>query len=83
MDSERIADLLERVQHNQLSISEAMVRLRHLPFEDLGFAKIDHHRALRQGFPEVVMGEGKMPNTSQRSYRSIRRNRKSRSRHPA
>jgi hypothetical protein len=59
MDSERIADLLEQVQHSQLSISEAMVRLRHLPFEDLGFAKIDHHRALRQGFPEVVMGQGK------------------------
>jgi len=36
-----------------------MERLRHLPFEDLGFVKIDHHRALRQGFPEVIMGQGK------------------------
>jgi pyridinium-3,5-biscarboxylic acid mononucleotide synthase len=36
-----------------------LARLRHLPFEDLGFAKIDHHRALRQGFPEVILGQGK------------------------
>jgi pyridinium-3,5-biscarboxylic acid mononucleotide synthase len=59
MDPERLADLLEQVRCNQVSVADAMVRLRHLPFEDLGFAKIDHHRALRQGFPEVVMGEGK------------------------
>jgi len=59
MDSERLADLLKRVRRNRVSVAEAMARLRHLPFEDLGFAKIDHHRALRQGFPEVVMGEGK------------------------
>jgi NCAIR mutase (PurE)-related protein len=59
MDFERLADLLDRVRDNQVTVAEAMARLRHLPFEDLGFAKIDHHRALRQGFPEVVMGEGK------------------------
>src|ERR1041385_1674439 len=59
MDPERLADLLEQVRRNQVSVADAMARLRHLPFEDLGFAKIDHHRALRQGFPEVVMGEGK------------------------
>ena len=59
MDSERLADLLERVRSNQVSVAEAMARLRHLPFEDLGFAKVDHHRVLRQGFPEVVMGQGK------------------------
>ena len=59
MDSERLADLLERVRRNQVSVAEAMARLRHLPFEDLGFAKVDHHRVLRQGFPEVVMGQGK------------------------
>ena len=57
MDSERLANLLERVRRNRVSVAEAMARLRHLPFEDLGFAKIDHHRALRQGFPEVVMGD--------------------------
>lgn len=59
MDSERLADLLEQVQRKKVSVTEAMARLRHLPFEDLGFAKIDHHRALRQGFAEVVMGQGK------------------------
>jgi NCAIR mutase (PurE)-related protein len=59
MDFDWLADLLERVRDNQVTVAEAMARLRHLPFEDLGFAKIDHHRELRQGFPEVVMGEGK------------------------
>jgi NCAIR mutase (PurE)-related protein len=59
MNPERLADLLEQVRRNQVSVADAMARLRHLPFEDLGFAKIDHHRALRQGFPEVVMGQGK------------------------
>ena len=55
MDSEWLADLLERVRRNQVSVAEAMAHLRDLPFEDLGFAKVDHHRVLRQGFPEVVM----------------------------
>lgn len=61
MDSEHIAHLLERVRQGKLSVSQALARLRHLPFEDLGFAKVDHHRALRQGFPEVIMGQGKEP----------------------
>ncbi len=51
--------LLEEVRQRKVSVEEALTRLRHLPFEDLGFAKVDHHRALRQGFPEVIMGEGK------------------------
>ena len=59
MDSERLVSLFEQVRLNKVSIAQAVARLRHLPFEDLGFAKIDHHRALRQGFPEVIMGEGK------------------------
>ncbi len=59
MDEERLAALLEDVRHGQVPVEEALKRLRHLPFEDLGFAKVDHHRALRQGFPEVIMGEGK------------------------
>jgi hypothetical protein len=44
-----------------LDIDAALERMRHLPFEDLGFAKVDHHRALRQGMPEVVFGKGKTP----------------------
>ena len=59
MDSERLIQRLEQVRNSRVSVDQAMARLRHMPFEDLGFAKIDHHRALRQGFPEVIMGEGK------------------------
>ncbi len=61
MDAESIVELLERVQAGKVTVSQAVGRLRHLPFEDLGFAKVDHHRALRQGFPEVIMGQGKEP----------------------
>jgi NCAIR mutase (PurE)-related protein len=42
-----------------VSLEEALERLRHLPYEDIGFADVDHHRALRRGFPEVILGEGK------------------------
>ncbi len=59
MDSSRLVQLLEQVRQGNLDVTRAVADLRHLPFEDLGFAKIDHHRALRQGFPEVIMGEGK------------------------
>ena len=59
MDSESLLKLLEQVSRGEMKVLQAAERLRHLPFEDLGFAKIDHHRALRQGFPEVIMGEGK------------------------
>lgn len=59
MDAEELEKLLERVQRGKVTIAQALQRLRDLPFEDLGFAKLDHHRALRQGFPEVVMGQGK------------------------
>jgi pyridinium-3,5-biscarboxylic acid mononucleotide synthase len=59
MDAEDLEKLLEGVQRRTVTISQALGRLRDLPFEDLGYAKIDHHRELRQGFPEVVMGEGK------------------------
>lgn len=59
MDVERLQKLLEGVRERKTSIAQAVKQLRDLPFEDLGFAKVDHHRALRQGFPEVVMGQGK------------------------
>ena len=55
MEAEDIEVLLEGVRQRKLSVAQAMTRLRYLPFEDLGFAKVDHHRALRQGFPEVIM----------------------------
>jgi pyridinium-3,5-biscarboxylic acid mononucleotide synthase len=59
MDAKLIEQLLEEVQAGRLSVPQALERLRHLPFEDLGFARVDHHRALRQGFPEVVFAGGK------------------------
>jgi pyridinium-3,5-biscarboxylic acid mononucleotide synthase len=53
--------LLRSVRAGALSPARAVERLKHLPFEDLGFAKVDHHRALRQGYAEVVFGKGKTP----------------------
>ncbi len=53
--------MLEAIRDGYLPVDEALERLRHLPYEDLGFASLDHHRALRKGFPEVVLGEGKTP----------------------
>jgi len=61
MDQSALRKLLEQVRDSQLSPEEAVTRLRHLPFEDLGFAKIDHHRPLRVGMPEVIYSEGKTP----------------------
>lgn len=61
MTPEAIRELLEQVRQRRLSPDAALDRLRHLPFEDLGFAKVDHHRALRAGFPEVILAQGKTP----------------------
>jgi NCAIR mutase (PurE)-related protein len=59
MDTKVLERLLAEVQGGRLSVDEALQRLRTLPFEDLGFARVDHHRQLRQGFPEVVFAAGK------------------------
>lgn len=61
MNAESIRNLFDQVRTGALSPDDAVARLRHLPFEDLGFAKVDHHRALRAGMPEVIFGEGKTP----------------------
>jgi len=61
MDPRNLKELLEKVKAGALSPEEAASRLATLPYEDLGFAKVDHHRALRRGFPETVFGEGKTP----------------------
>jgi pyridinium-3,5-biscarboxylic acid mononucleotide synthase len=61
LNPDSIRKLFEQVRAGKLSPDDAVVRLRHLPFEDLGFAKIDHHRALRAGMPEVIFGQGKTP----------------------
>ena len=59
MTPERLRELLCAVQSGEMDLDAALEALRLLPFEDLGFARIDHHRSLRQGFPEVVFCEGK------------------------
>lgn len=61
VNSAALRKLFEQVRKGTLSADEAVERLRHLPFEDLGFAKVDHHRALRQGMPEVIFSQGKTP----------------------
>jgi len=61
MNSQELLKLFEAVKSGQTAPQEALERLKHLPFEDLGFAKVDHHRSLRQGFAEVVLGKGKTP----------------------
>ena len=61
MDETALRDLLGDVRSGALSADEAVTRLRRLPFADLGFAKVDHHRPLRQGLPEAVYGPGKTP----------------------
>jgi pyridinium-3,5-biscarboxylic acid mononucleotide synthase len=61
MNSEELLKLLELVAARKLSPEAAVERLKHLPFEDIGFAKVDHHRALRQGYAEVIFGKGKTP----------------------
>jgi pyridinium-3,5-biscarboxylic acid mononucleotide synthase len=61
MTQEQIRTLLESVRSGAMEVDAAVERMRHLPFEDLGFAKIDHHRALRHGMPEVVFAKGKTP----------------------
>lgn len=61
MNAESIRKLFEEVRKGKVTPDDAVARLRHMPFEDLGFAKVDHHRALRAGMPEVILGEGKTP----------------------
>ena len=61
MDKNDIEQLLEAVRTGNTSVAQGLERLRHMPYEDLGFAKIDHHRALRQGFAEVIYAKGKTP----------------------
>jgi len=59
MNIRKLEQLLKKVKAGETSIDEAMAQLKSLPFEDLGFARVDHHRTLRKGFPEVIWGEGK------------------------
>ncbi len=61
MDIQELQQLLERVRDGETPVQDAVHSLRDLPFEDLGYAKVDHHRAVRHGMPEVILGKGKTP----------------------
>jgi len=61
MDEDQLRALFEQVREGAVDVDSALGRLRHMPFEDLGFAKVDHHRALRHGMPEVILAKGKTP----------------------
>ena len=61
MNAKQLKHLLDEVRAGKVTPDDALLQLRDLPFEDLGFAKVDHHRPLRSGFPEVIFGPGKTP----------------------
>jgi len=61
IDEQRLHKFLEQVRSGSIDIGEAVSELRNLPYENLDFARIDHHRSIRQGFPEVIYGKGKTP----------------------
>ena len=61
MEQAEIRTLLRAVASGECSVDDALLQLKEAPFEDLGFAKLDHHRALRQGAAEVIYGAGKTP----------------------
>ena len=61
VEEHRLQDFLREFKENGMSVEEALAQLRDLPYQDVGFAKLDHHRPLRTGSPEVVLGKGKTP----------------------
>jgi NCAIR mutase (PurE)-related protein len=73
MNIRKLEDLLKKVKSGKTTVDEAMVELKSLPFEDLGFTRIDHHRSLRKGFPEVIWGEGKTPGQILSIMRQLKR----------
>jgi pyridinium-3,5-biscarboxylic acid mononucleotide synthase len=78
MNSEEILKLLKSVEAGKLSPHAAVEKLKHLPFEDIDFAKVDHHRALRQGYAEVIFGKGKTPGQVAEIVRAMVRHKDSR-----
>lgn len=65
---------MEKVKSGAISVNDALGAIKNLPYEDIGFAKVDHHRDIRKGFPEVIFGEGKTPHQVAEIAASILRN---------
>ncbi len=78
MKERELHQLLDLVRLGALPPDRAVARLKHLPFEDLGFAKVDHHRSLRQGYAEVIFGKGKTPGQVAEIVKSMLRHKASR-----
>src|SRR5437667_12814660 len=78
MNQSELRKILEAVKTGELTADKAIERLKHLPFEDLDFAKVDHQRELRQGFAEVVLGQGKTPQQVAEIARAMLRKKDSR-----
>jgi len=72
VERQRVRAILQSVRRRTLDVEEGLRRLQFLPFEDLGFARVDHHRALRRGFPEMVFGEGKTVSQINALIRALR-----------
>jgi pyridinium-3,5-biscarboxylic acid mononucleotide synthase len=77
MKESDIRELLDAVSTGTLSVAKATAKLKHLPFEDIDFAKVDHHRALRQGYAEVIFGKGKTPSQVAEIVRAMARHKES------
>jgi NCAIR mutase (PurE)-related protein len=71
MDATSLRKLMQEVRSGKVSADEAVSRLRHMPFEDLGFARVDHHRRVRSGMPEVIFAQGKTPVQVAKIFKSI------------
>jgi NCAIR mutase (PurE)-related protein len=75
MNPEDLKKLLNGVKKGRISVEKALSTLKNLPFEEIGFATIDHHRSLRKGFPEVIWGEGKTPSQISAIVKKMLKNR--------
>ena len=71
MEQKELYDLLHNVKTGELSVEDAVTKIRLMPFEDIGYAKIDHHRAVRQGIGEIIYGAGKTPEQIEGIARSM------------
>jgi pyridinium-3,5-biscarboxylic acid mononucleotide synthase len=71
VETEKIKELLKKIRSGKVSVNDAFARLKHLPYEDLGFAKVDHHRSMRIGFPEVIFCQGKKLDQISAIYKSL------------
>ncbi|HEY2391666.1 MAG TPA: nickel pincer cofactor biosynthesis protein LarB [Candidatus Angelobacter sp.] len=71
MDTSSLRKLMQEVRSGKVSADDAVARLRHMPFEDLGFARVDHHRRVRSGMPEVIFAQGKTPVQVAKIFKSM------------